>query len=445
MNGVIWNKNKEDFVPISSVPMFAILQQERLRQSRTLETHDFQLQNLTLTSFEEPYFLEFYDNDMKVTGICGELWTLLSEKLNFTLQPVRSNVSGMGASEKYRNSTIFNQGLLGVISRNETIAIPKVEMYNSRRIAIDFTISLWMNSYRMYIQNKIIYDNTWMTKVFSWEIWCLILVMYLLLSACSFWSQTVFARTRNRERRRSTISDHIFYNFGMFCNQTYIPEDFIGRSRIIEVTLGLFCHMLSMGFGALLFIYLAKRFNFNPPFNDLNSLTTDTKYNIVTLKGSTGDILFKMATSKPYVQLRKTKRIVIASTNKEMFKLICMKDKKKYILVQGENEFKVRGQIGCHVTPVGEYLIKTWVTSGIAKNFKYKRTIDLGIIRLKEVGLWNALTDRWLIEKYRYTRLIRTRAIRFDQVSLIILMFFCGVITALIIFIIEKIVYTCER
>lgn len=52
MNGVIWSRTQKTFVPISSVPIYAMMQQERLRQSRALEVHNFQLQNLTLTSFQ---------------------------------------------------------------------------------------------------------------------------------------------------------------------------------------------------------------------------------------------------------------------------------------------------------------------------------------------------------------------------------------------------------
>lgn len=60
------------------------------------------------------------------------------------LQPIRSNVYDMGISEK--NNT-FAQGLLGILFRNETIAIPKVETYSSRLLAADFTMPLWMNRY----------------------------------------------------------------------------------------------------------------------------------------------------------------------------------------------------------------------------------------------------------------------------------------------------------
>ncbi|KYM99096.1 hypothetical protein ALC62_10210 [Cyphomyrmex costatus] len=290
MNGVIWSKTQKTFVPISSVPVFAMMQQERLRQSRALEIHNFQLQNLTVTSFQESHFFEFYDNDTKVRGLCGQLWNLLSEKLNFTLQAIRSNEISVGVSEK--NRTVFNTGLLGILFRNETIAIPKVEMHDVRLAATDFTMPLWMNSQRAYIQHEVVHDSTWMTEVFSQKIWWLILITLLLMSVCSFWSQTVYSRIENN-CKRSTFGDHVFYNFGMICNQ-----------------------------------------------------------------------------------IKTANRLIIAPTVETMFKLAC--EDRKYTIFQGEDDHKVRHEIGCHMIPVGKSYLKMWVASGIVKNFKYKRTIDLG-------------------------------------------------------------------
>ncbi|XP_024889047.1 uncharacterized protein LOC112465640 [Temnothorax curvispinosus] len=105
-----------------------------------------------------------------------------------------------------------------------------------------------------------------------------------------------------------------------------------------------------------------------------------------------------------------------------MFKLACIKGKRKYTVFQGEDEYKARGKIGCEVIPVGESYFKLWVASGIAKNFKYKRTIDLGILRLKEVGLWNKLVDRWLTEKSQRHNNANVEPIGIEQVSLVILM-----------------------
>lgn len=42
VNGVIWDKKLEDFVPIFSVPAFAAVNHELTSRSRECEMHDFQ-------------------------------------------------------------------------------------------------------------------------------------------------------------------------------------------------------------------------------------------------------------------------------------------------------------------------------------------------------------------------------------------------------------------
>jgi len=49
----------------------------------------------------------------------------------------------------------------------------------------------------------------------------------------------------------------------------------------------------------------------------------------------------------------------------------------KYVMFQNEETHKINGEIKCHLINIGEEFIRTWVTSGIIKNFKYKRTIDV--------------------------------------------------------------------
>ncbi|XP_018313471.1 glutamate receptor ionotropic, kainate 5-like [Mycetomoellerius zeteki] len=331
MKGVIWSKTQKTFVPISSVPTYAMMQQERFRQSRALEIHNFQLQNFTLTSFQEPHFLHFYNNNTKVTGLCGEIWNLLSESLNFTLQPVKANVNSLGMPEKDRS---FKNGLLG-----------------------------------------------------------------------------------------------------------YIPEYLNGKSRILEVSLGLFCSMICTSFGAVLFIFLSKS-GFVPPFDKFESLVYNTKFSVVTLKDSIGEILFKILTTDSIVRAKKSNRLIVVSTIQEMHEKICSLPK-KYAMFQNEETHKVNGEIKCHLINIGEEFTRSWVTSGIVRNFKYKRTIDVGILKLIEVGLLSALKDRWMENKFKQCEDDqKLKPIELHQVSLIIAMMCCGAIMALVIFIIEKIVFT---
>ncbi|KAG5307519.1 GRIA1 protein, partial [Acromyrmex insinuator] len=436
MNGVIWSKTQKTFVPISSVPTYAMMQQERFRQSRALEIHNFQLQNFTLTSFQEPHFLHFYNNNTKVTGLCGEIWNLLSESLNFTLQPVKANVNGLGMSEKDRS---FKNGLLGIIFRNETMAIPKLETFISRLVATEFSVPFWINRIQLYIHPEVIYDGEWMLKIFCWKIWCTILIMCVLLSLCTFLTQNIFIHNENK-RKNVSFSEHIFYNFGNFCNQSYIPEYLNGKSRILEVSLGLFCSMICTSFSAVLFMFLSKS-GFVPPFDKFESMIYNTKFSVVTLKDSIGETLFKVLTTDSIERAKKSNRLIVVSTLQEMHKKICSLPD-KYAMFQNEEMHKVNGEIKCHLINIGEEFIRTWVTSGIVKNFKYKRTIDVGILKLIEVGLLSALKDRWMENKFKqYEDDQKPKPIELHQVSLIIVMMCCGAIIALVIFIIEKIVF----
>jgi len=56
---------------------------------------------------------------------------------------VKVNVDGLGLIGKSFLS--HKNGLLGIIFRNETIAIPKLEMITLRLVATDFSIPFWIN------------------------------------------------------------------------------------------------------------------------------------------------------------------------------------------------------------------------------------------------------------------------------------------------------------
>lgn len=63
---------------------------------------------------------------------------------SFRLQPVRVNVDGMGVPE---DDGTYKKGLLGIITRNETIAIPKIDTFVERIMALDFTVPFGINRY----------------------------------------------------------------------------------------------------------------------------------------------------------------------------------------------------------------------------------------------------------------------------------------------------------
>jgi len=72
------------------------------------------------------------------------------------------------------------------------------------------------------------------------------------------------------------------------------------------------------------------------------------------------------------------KRLIIASALEDMHKMACFSKEKKYAIFQSEDIHKVNGDMICHLTKIGESIARIGVASGIVKNFKYKKTIDLG-------------------------------------------------------------------
>ena len=52
VNGVIWDKKLEDFVPIFSIPAFAAVNDELLSHSRAEEVYNFKGKTVTFAYFE---------------------------------------------------------------------------------------------------------------------------------------------------------------------------------------------------------------------------------------------------------------------------------------------------------------------------------------------------------------------------------------------------------
>lgn len=106
--------------------------------------------------------------------------------------------------------------------------------------------------HRTYIRLEEMHDITWMAKVFSWKVWCIILVMHVMLSICSFWSQKVLVRIENKYKN-TNFGEHFFYNFGMLCNQS-MNEQFK-------------CFIFALAFQQLIYIYIYHLYQNDMIFN----------------------------------------------------------------------------------------------------------------------------------------------------------------------------------
>ncbi|KYM88788.1 hypothetical protein ALC53_02553 [Atta colombica] len=254
---------------------------------------------------------------LRATSKANTTWITIAFQKNYrykknfeyALQPVKANINGLGMSEKDRS---FKNRLLGIIFRNQTMAIPKLETFISRLVATEFSIYFWINKIQLYIHPEMIHDDEWI----------------------------------------------------------------ISMERILEVSLGLFCSMICTSFGAVLFMFLSKS-GFVPPFDKFESLVYNTKFNVVTLKDSIGETLFKVHILSIYF-IDIYNRAVFGILFIHLSKSIFMPPFDSFTTLVTNTKYNIGLKDTTAEAIFNIYLLKLWITSGIVKNFKYKRSIDLG-------------------------------------------------------------------
>ncbi|XP_054011845.1 uncharacterized protein LOC128894238 [Hylaeus anthracinus] len=388
-NGVIWNKRIQNFVPIFSVPVFASINREKFDRSRAEETHNFQGQIVTFTYYKLSNVVFPEANGTQVDGRIGKIWNILAEYLNFTLKPIITNYHTMGHLNP--NGTL-TPGLLAILNNNETDVIARMGIHAERFRIGQFSFPLWKTSHYLYIQPEMKHDSAWMAKLFTRQTWFAILVTYLLLSFCGYLAQLMDSNT-TREELRDTWYDHLFYNFSLICNQLDVPSTLNKNSVFILFWSGVFSSLLRTAFSALLLVYLKQTIT-HPPFYDMETLVRDTSYTVLAEKGTRQSITLQYSNYSVYLKLRERNQVKHMDDRTEMYKLACS-TKNKYAVYQSEDVKQTSGEPFCQLNPVRNVEEEEWISSGISWNFKYKRSIDIALLKLEEVGLMAGGTRYW--------------------------------------------------
>lgn len=178
-----------------------------------------------------------------------------------------------------------------------------------------------------------------------------------------------------------------------------------------------------------------------PPFHDINSLLRDTKYKIVTKDGSLPSLIFKSSNESMFKRVRELGRIVYLNSAEKMYKAACSADN-RHAMIQGEDIKMANGLHFCPLNPIGPAILTTWIVSAISRNFTYKRSIDVGLLKLHEFGYINLFWQRWInannVEEHKT---IGSEPIIMDQVYLILSVYFCGLLISFAILIVENVTY----
>ncbi|XP_053985408.1 probable glutamate receptor [Hylaeus volcanicus] len=436
VNGVIWEKTSQNFVPIFSVPAFAAINQELVNQSRAEEIHNFQGQVVRFTYYEMQRLITSEANGTKVAGIFGEVWNTLSNLLNFRLKPILAKERTMGTMDE---NGIYTFGLMRIIQRNETDVVPRIVSDLNPFKVSQFTFPLWPISYHLFIRPKLEYSPTWMLKLFSQNIWYAILFTYLLMTICSYLVQTVNSRIMSKKLPKS-LGDHLLYNFGLMCEQAdCLPCDSSTSMRIVDLWLGLFSFLIRAAFEALLISYMMQT-TFTPPFHDLESFLNKTSYKICLLDGT---VLAKMAKGHHgtvFDKLYEMNRIKEAANYGDMYRKVCSSNKWSAMHHNLGIKNSMRSYT-CRMRAVGDPVYHGHIVSGISKNFSNKRSIDIGILRMKEYGILQRISNSVKGINHDANSLDTVEPIHTDQVYLILVILASGAFISVIFLVLEVLVF----
>ena len=66
----------------------------------------------------------------------------------------------------------------------------------------------------------------------------------------------------------------------------------------------------------------------------------------------------------------------------ELFKKVCFDKSIKYTGVIGDERYKTSGKKICTLNTIPGSYLKSYISSGIQRGFKYKRSFDIGFMKL---------------------------------------------------------------
>ncbi|XP_071557009.1 glutamate receptor ionotropic, kainate glr-3-like [Temnothorax nylanderi] len=396
----------------------------------------------------------FYDNDTKVNGVCGDLWHVLAEYLNFTFIPIR--VTDRNFGERLENGS--QNGLVGMLARDEAQVIMRSGFYPSRFDIVDFTTPLWKSRFHIYVRPEWQFNNTWVFTLFSWQMWFYILFLFIILSCVGYFLQKVPTDKPKRKRKGSvdfSLGDHFFYSFAIMSTQGYIPDAFYNKFKILSLSKSIFAWLILLAFSSQLIYRMTNR-EMTLPFKDVESLINNTKYILLafrhtflynSLNVSVEDYLYHSSISHKYRGLigkhGPTARVRFMDIAEDMHDKICNK-MMKYAMFEIEDRFMAMSKSGCPLQPMGNFN-ETWITFALQKNYPYRKTIDTALLKLREIGLIDGFRNYWLNTRVGNRDHGIFKTIDLHQVYLIFLILSYGVLISLVILVLENITYYYEK
>ncbi|XP_058805859.1 glutamate receptor ionotropic, kainate glr-3-like [Phymastichus coffea] len=438
ISGIVWNASNQTFVPLFSIGSFSRAKDRFSNRFRSIEYHNFRKEVLVVSYYQEgrskeSNIVNFVDNDTRITGVCGDIWTTLADYLNFTLVPIKLENKNFG--NELENGTF--DGLLGLIQQNQSQIIPRAGAFASRLNLVEYTVPLWTIRYHLYVLPEWKHDEIWMIHLFSMELWYCVFVSLLALSLAGYAYEKISTITA-REPIRCNLQDHIIYTIAIASSQGFVPPEVHKKSRIIYICTSMFSWIILIAFSSHA-IYLMMNRKYVLPFAGLKDLIQTTKYDVIAFNGSMVHQDFENLASRYYKHVRDFQRVSFAPAARDLYEKVCFSKKHKYAAFEAADRHNAIGRRICpRLVPSWESYFETWISAAIKKGFPYKRSFDVGILKMIEFGLIDALKARWLNWQQESNREAPFQSIDISQVYLIFGIWMVGISVSFFLLFVEN-------
>ncbi|ELU16508.1 hypothetical protein CAPTEDRAFT_185470 [Capitella teleta] len=333
-------------------------------------------------------FKEQVGEDFVYRGIDVELINVLAEKLNFTYSVVPS-VDGLWGGQDPNGTW---DGMIGMLMRQEVdIAASGISMTLPRLKVVDFTYPHWTEPSAVAVKLRRHKWNYFVDPLQT-STWLLYLSLPLLLAA-GLLAMDLIQTAQVGKRRwvlKARFNAYCFEFLRCICNQGYM---FVGESihsRCLQASLWFCVVVITAAYTSNLTASLTVP-KVPWPFEDLRGLSEDSEYEVLLVRGTVQEEVFKEASNNIYRaiwdKVDQTTFEALSDVN-EVFQFF-LGSRSAFIADYSEVVMHVREQKDCVIEVLSETFNPTGISIALPKNAVYKKQFDKIILELQQSGILN--------------------------------------------------------
>ncbi|KAJ8681128.1 hypothetical protein QAD02_016915, partial [Eretmocerus hayati] len=248
--------------------------------------------------------------------------------------------------------------------------------------------------YRFYTRVSYKFKRNWMFHLFSRNIWYLIFSLYALAIAANFVkNSTAFDES---DRPSPSMSPHVILNlifqyFCALCSQGGELYQDLKTQRVLSFSIGMFSRFILTSYSSMIYILMTRTERIRP-FTNFETLFYETDYSLLIVEGSGGYSHFLTGDAPIINLIMDSDRMMYYNNYDSMWEAACT-DQKHYAAFHYTYDHQMKN-VPCEVEPVGTSHFDAWAGAGIHKNSPYRKSINHGIIKLREVGIIDLMLKR---------------------------------------------------